>query len=334
MTEPAFLVPPPLVRCALIMQTGVNQFLTIARMTALEASRQPIFLLLTTSVVLFIGLLPLTITHVIGDSARIVRDSALALQLVSGLILACFAATSTITRELRKGTLASIISKPIPRALFFLAKFAGVVAIMFTYALTTTLATMLATRTAAIPFFHDWWGVGPLFAALLLAYLWSGLQNFLRQIPFVSRAYLTLSLGVIAAFIVSACMPAAHGEPAIPWPVFPAGLLIGFAMILICAFAVSLATRLEMVPTLSICLGIFLAGLMSDYFFGARAATSAGYATLYALLPNWQHYWAVDALHGGGIPWIYTAGVAAYTVLYGVAILAAGLWTFNNMEVK
>lgn len=315
------------------MQTGANQFFTIARMTALEASRQPIFLLLTTSVVLFIGLLPLSITHVIGDSARIVRDSALALQLVSGLILACFAATSTITRELRKGTLASIISKPIPRALFFLAKFAGVAAIMFTYALTTTLATMLATRTAAVPFYHDWWGVGPLLAALPLAYLWSGLQNYLRQIPFVSRAYLVLTLCVAGAFAVSAFIPA-QGEPAIPWEIFPAGLLIALAMILISAFAVSLATRLEMVPTLSICLGIFLAGLMSDYFFGARAATSKVFATLYALLPNWQHYWAVDALHGGGIPWIYTAGVAAYTALYGLAILAAGLWAFNNMEVK
>lgn len=315
------------------MQTGANQFFTIARMTALEASRQPIFLLLTTSVVLFIGLLPLSITHVIGDSARIVRDSALALQLVSGLILACFAATSTITRELRKGTLASIISKPIPRALFFLAKFAGVAAIMFTYALTTTLATMLATRTAAVPFYHDWWGVGPLLAALPLAYLWSGLQNYLHQIPFVSRAYLVLTLCVAGAFAVSAFIPA-QGEPAIPWEIFPAGLLIALAMILISAFAVSLATRLEMVPTLSICLGIFLAGLMSDYFFGARAATSKVFATLYALLPNWQHYWAVDALHGGGIPWIYTAGVAAYTALYGLAILAAGLWAFNNMEVK
>lgn len=315
------------------MQTGANQFFTIARMTALEASRQPIFLLLTTSVVLFIGLLPLSITHVIGDSARIVRDSALALQLVSGLILACFAATSTITRELRKGTLASIISKPIPRALFFLAKFAGVAAIMFTYALTTTLAIMLATRTAAVPFYHDWWGVGPLLAALPLAYLWSGLQNYLHQIPFVSRAYLVLTLCVAGAFAVSAFIPA-QGEPAIPWEIFPAGLLIALAMILISAFAVSLATRLEMVPTLSICLGIFLAGLMSDYFFGARAATSKVFATLYALLPNWQHYWAVDALHGGGIPWIYTAGVAAYTALYGLAILAAGLWVFNNMEVK
>ena len=315
------------------MQTGANQFFTIARMTALEASRQPIFLLLTTSFVLFIGLLPLSITHVIGDSARIVRDSALALQLVSGLILACFAATSTITRELRKGTLASIISKPIPRALFFLAKFAGVAAIMFTYALTTTLAIMLATRTAAVPFYHDWWGVGPLLAALPLAYLWSGLQNYLHQIPFVSRAYLVLTLCVAGAFAVSAFIPA-QGEPAIPWEIFPAGLLIALAMILISAFAVSLATRLEMVPTLSICLGIFLAGLMSDYFFGARAATSKVFATLYALLPNWQHYWAVDALHGGGIPWIYTAGVAAYTALYGLAILAAGLWVFNNMEVK
>lgn len=320
------------------MRHPLNQLITIARLTALEASRQPIFLLLTTSVIVFTGLMPVLITHVIGDAARMVRDSALALQLVSGLILACYAASATITRELRQGTLASIVSKPISRSLFLLAKFAGVAFIMFAYALTTTLATMLSARTASIAFVYDWWGIGPLLAAVLLAYAWSALQNFITRVPFVSRAYLTLSLAVAAAFLVSCFVPSAYGASsfgaALPWAILPAGLLLALAMILFSALAVALATRLDMLPTVSLCFALLLAGMMSDYLFGSRADESLVFAVLHGLLPNWQHYWAVDALHRGSIPLSYVLSVALYTTVYGAAVLAAGLLSFRTMEVK
>ena len=315
------------------MSNKSNPLLTIARMTALEASRQPIFLLMTTSVVLLIGLLPLVITHVLGDSARIIRDSAMALQFLSGLILACLAATSTITRELRKGTLASIIAKPVSRSLFFAAKFAGVTMIMCSFAITTTLATMLATRSAAELYQLDWWGIGPLFVAIVAAYIWSGLMNYLRRVPFLSRAYATLTLGIIAAFIVSSFVKR-NGEMVMPWNILPAGALMALAMVLFSIFAVSLATRLDMVPTCSICSVIFFAGLMSDYLLGAHADEHPVYRMLYTLVPNWQHFWAVDALHGDGIPWSYTLGVMAYTAMYGLAVFCTGLWAFRNMEVK
>jgi ABC-type transport system involved in multi-copper enzyme maturation permease subunit len=320
------------------VRQSIHQLITIARLTALEASRQPIFLLLTTSVIVFIGLMPVLITHVIGDAARMVRDSALALQLVSGLILACYAASATITRELRQGTLASIVSKPIPRELFLLAKFAGVAFIMAAYALTTTLATMLSVRTASIAFVYDWWGIGPLLAAVLLAYVWSALQNFITRVPFVSRAYLTLTIAVIAAFLVSCLIPPEFGEEAfgaaLPWNIIPAGILLAMAMMLFSALAVALATRLDMLPTVSLCLGLLLAGMMSDYLLGARANDGILFALLYALLPNWQHYWAIDALHNGSIPLNYVGSAAIYTIVYGSAVLAAGLLSFRTMEVK
>ncbi len=320
------------------MIRSLNQLIAIARLTALEASRQPIFLLLTTSVMVFIGLMPVLITHVIGDAARMVRDSALALQLVSGLILACYAASATITRELRQGTLASIVSKPIPRELFLLAKFTGVAFIMAAYALITTLATMLSVRTASIAFVYDWWGIGPLLAAIFVAYAWSALQNFFTRVPFVSRAYLSLTLAVVAAFLVSCFIPAEYGETsfgaALPWNIIPAGILLAMAMILFSALAVALATRLDMLPTVSLCLGLLLAGMMSDYLLGSRAHEGIIFALLYALVPNWQHYWAIDALHSGSIPLSYVGATAIYTIVYGSAVLACGLLSFRTMEVK
>ena len=320
------------------MRTTQRQFSSITRLTALEASRQPIFLLLTTVVILFIGLLPLLITHVIGDADRVIRDSALAVQLVSGLVLGCYAATATITRELHKGTLASILSKPVGRTLFFLAKFAGVALIMVIFAATTTLATMLSVRTVAEPYVYDWWGIGPLFVSVLLAYAWAGLQNFFMRTPFVSRTYLLVTIAVAAAFLVSCLVPAEGSSEgfasALPWNIVPAGLLIGLAMVLLSAFAVTLAIRMDLVPTLTLCFTIFLLGLMSDYLFGRQADVHWFFALLHGIVPNWQHFWAVDALKGNGIPWSYTANVAVYVALYSAVVLSGGLYLFKRMEVK
>lgn len=313
------------------MASPLRQFSGIAGLTALEASRQPIFLLLTTSVLLLIALMPALITHVIGDSARMVRDSALALQMVAGLALGCHAASATLTRELQKGTLASILSKPVSRELFLLAKFAGVALIMGVFALVTTLAAMLSVRSAAQPFTIDPWGMIPLIAALLTAYAGAGLLNYYRQIPFVSRAYGLLTFSVILAFAISGL---AGGASLIPWNIFPAGVLIGLATLLLSAWAVCLATRLQPIPVFSICLTVLLLGLMSDYLFGRHAGEHMLYAALYGVIPNWQHFWAVDALQRDGIPWSYAGRVAGYTAAHAAAVLSLGLLSFNRVEVK
>ena len=56
------------------------------------------------------------------------------------------------------------------------------------------------------------------------------------------------------------------------WQLVPAGILILFALWIVAALALACSTRLDTIPTLAICSAIFLMGLMSDYFFGRRAA--------------------------------------------------------------
>ena len=117
-------------------------------MTALEAMRQPILLLLTLSNVAFIALLPFVITHVLGESVRIVRDSAMALHFVGGLLMGSYAACAALSGEIRRGTASAILSKPVDRVIFFLAKFAGVAVVMILFSIATTIATILSTRCA------------------------------------------------------------------------------------------------------------------------------------------------------------------------------------------
>lgn len=326
------------------MRLQLKQFAAISGMTALEAMRQPILLLLTLSSVCFIALLPFVITHVLGESVRIVRDSSMALHFVGGLLMGGYAACAALSGEIRRGTASAILSKPVGRAVFFLAKFTGVAAVLLLYSTATTIATILSTRAARESFYIDWWGALPLFAAIALALVLSGVENFFTKRPFVSRCFGWLLVALPVAFFVSGFAPAhlvlQPGEVTsgyaggLPLELAPVSALIALAILVLAALAVALATRLEVVPTLSICSAVFMLGLMSDYLFGRNAAGSRLAALLYALTPNWQHFWGADALNAGGVPWSYVAQAAAYAALYLAGLLGAGIVAMRGMEVR
>lgn len=321
------------------MRLWLRQFMAIARLALLESLRQPVVLLLTLATVVFTGLLPLLITHVLGDGQRMVRDSALALHLVSGLVLGGYAACASLRDEVRRGTASAILSKPVGRARFLLAKFAGLAAVMALYSLLLALTTILACRTAAQDYLLDFWGSGPLLLAVVGAVISGGLQNYLLRRPFTSRCFGTLLLTVPAALAWSGRLdpgglPAAVYGSALPFDTVPASLLILMAILILTGLSVSLATRLDVVPTLACCASLLMAGLMSDYLFGAAAAHQRLPALLYGLLPNFQHFWAVDALARGPIPWNYVVQAGQYGACYLAGILCAGIVAFRHMELR
>lgn len=321
------------------MRLWLRQFIAIARLALLESLRQPVVLLLALAGVVFTGLMPLLITHVLGDGQRMVRDSALALHLVSGLVLGSYAACASLRDEVRRGTASAILSKPVGRSLFLLAKFAGLAAVMAFYSLLLAVATILACRTAAQDYLLDFWGSGPLLLAVVVAALSGGLQNYLLRLPFTSRCFGTLLVTVPAALAWSATVDvegarAAVFGSALPLDTVPASLLILMAILILTGLSVSLATRLDVVPTLAGCASLLMAGLMSDYLFGAQAAHQRLPALLYGVLPNFQHFWAVDALARGPLPWSYVVEAGQYGALYLAGILCAGLVAFRHMELK
>ena len=321
------------------MRLHLQQFIAIARLALLETLRQPIILLLALASLTFIALLPLLITHVLGDGQRIVRDSALALHLVSGLVLGTYAACASLRDEVRRGTASAVLSKPVGRPLFLLAKFAGLATVMVLYSFLLAIAVILAARTAAEDFVFDAWGSIPLLLAILLALLIGGLQNFLLRRPFASRAFAALLVLVPLALVISGYFDTegqrtAVYASALPLQTLPASALITMAILLLSGLSVSLATRFDVVPTMTFCATLLMGGLMADYLLGTLAATHPAAAALYGLLPNFQHFWAVDALAHGEIPWSYVGQAAEYGVLYLAGILCAGIVAFRHMELR
>lgn len=322
------------------MRLQAKQFAAIAGMTALEAMRQPVLLLLTLFTVTFIALMPFVITHVLGESVRIVRDSAMALLFVGGLVMGSYAACAALSGEIRRGTASAILSKPVDRVVFFLAKYAGVAVVLVLFSGVATIAALLSTRAAKVSFEIDWWGSVPLFLAILAALALAGLENFFVRRPFVSRCFGWLVVALPAALFVS-CLGAGHEEAApkgfgaaLPWELVPVCALEALAILVLAGLAVTLATRLEVVPTLSVCSAVFMLGLMSDFLFGRNAGASRLAAVLHAALPNWQNFWAVDALNGDGVPWSYVSRAAVYALLYLGGLLAVGVAAMRGMEVR
>src|SRR5436309_5344968 len=106
----------------------MRQFATIATNAFMELVRQPIFLLLTTGTAAFEIFLATPYYFAFGDEPKLVKNSVLAVMLLAGLLGAVLSASASLAREIRTGTALAVLSKPVGRAQFLLAKYLGLVA--------------------------------------------------------------------------------------------------------------------------------------------------------------------------------------------------------------
>src|SRR5665213_1743763 len=104
----------------------MRQFTTIASNAFMELIRQPIFLLLMTTSALFEVFLACIYYFGFGEEPKLVKNTALAVMFLAGLFGAVLTASSSVAREIRSGTALAVLSKPVGRAQFLLAKYAGV----------------------------------------------------------------------------------------------------------------------------------------------------------------------------------------------------------------
>ena len=320
--------------------------MTLARLTALDAVRRPLCLLLVSACLVLTALTPLVLLHQFGEEGKIARDSGLACHFIFGLFIAAYTASSSLTEEIRGGTAASVLSKPVGRGMFFLAKFVGLAAVLVVFSSCATLATLLAERVSERFAFTgrvagditDWQTGNLLLAAPFIALLIAGLMNYSSGRPFQSTAFAFLLVVLLLVMVFSGFFDRT-GYPApyalrVQWRMVPASVLITFALVTLSALALALSTRMRAVPTITICIIVLVAGLLSDYLLGRAASQSHAASVLYGLLPNWQHFWVADALNAGGtIPWAYVARAGAYAAAYSGGLLCLGVLSFRTREV-
>lgn len=308
----------------------------------MELVRQPVFLLLMTCSSVFEIFLSTPYYFAFGDEPKLVKNSVLAVMLLAGLLGAVLSASASLAREIRSGTALAVLSKPIGRAQFLLAKYLGLVIALSLLTYVNLVAALLTSRMA-----FDAYGSTDLFAlgifagSLVVAYLLGGFSNFFLRRPFVSDAVFSVMGMVTVAFVIINFFDK-EGQSqvfakGVDWRMVPAAVLILFALWILAGLALACSTRLDIIPTLAICSGLFLLGLMSDYLFGRPAEHGSWWASvLYTLTPNWQLFWLADALATDKTTfhWNYVGMAFAYVVGYVGAALAVAVLLFEDRELS
>src|SRR3569833_3459631 len=280
----------------------MRQFATIASNAFMELVRQPIFLLLTTATAAFEIFLATPYYFAFGDEPKLVKNSVLAVMLLAGLFGAVLTASSSLGREIRTGTALAVLSKPIGRAQFLLAKYAGLLVALTLMTYVNLLAALVASRMA----FNtngstDMVALVIFGGAILLAYGIGGFSNFFLRRPFVSDAFFamvgTLTLAAYIIFTFTTQKESLGEMETVDWRLVPAAILVLFALWILASIALACSTRVDVIPTLAICSAVFLVGIMSDYLFGLQAEKGHWWASvLYSVTPNWQLFWLADVL--------------------------------------
>jgi ABC-type transport system involved in multi-copper enzyme maturation permease subunit len=324
----------------------MRQFWNIAANAFMELVRQPVFLLLLTGSVMFELFLAVPYYFAFGDEPKLVENTVLAVMLLSGLFGAVLSASSSLAREIRTGTALAVLSKPVGRAQFLLAKYAGLAAALTVLTYVNMIGVLLASRMAFDAYGKtDLPAVGIFSAGIVAAYALAGFGNFFLRRPFVSDAVFSMVFfATFAAFLIfrfTTQMESMNEVAHVNWNLLPAGILILFALWILAALALACSTRLDTIPTLAVCTAFFLVGLMSDYFYSKAGGTVGGggpwwASTLYTVIPNWQLFWLADAIEAGKntFHWGYVGKAFVYVVCYAGAALAAGTALFEERELS
>lgn len=314
-----------------------GQFLAIAGLAIKELLRQPVCLLIALTSAILTILLPQAAAHQLGQQSSLARDSAFAFQLVFGVMLAGYAAGSTLHAECLSGTVLTVFSRPVGRTTFFLAKLAAV-AVVITLFVWTSIAAALVTECLIPRYFEtNAFGITMAFAAFAVTMGAAAALNFLRGHSFSAAAFLLLPpLLTVSALVIGSRdqegNPAAFGAR-LHWNLLPAGVMVGLALLILATMALTLATRLKPAPTVAILSIIFSAGLISDFLVSLCAGWPALQFPLRAMLPDIQAFWMADDLTAGvtigrGTLW---HGIA-YAAAYSAGTAGLGILLFRHRD--
>src|SRR5579872_835344 len=166
----------------------MRQFVTIAANAFMELVRQPVFLLLMTSSAVFEIFLATPFYFAFGDEPKLVKNSVLAVMLLAGLFGAVLSASASLAREIRSGTALAVLSKPVGRAQFLLAKYLGLALALTVLTYVNLLVALLTSRMAFDAYGStDLVALGIFAAGLVVAYLMGGFSNFFLRRAFRSE---------------------------------------------------------------------------------------------------------------------------------------------------
>ncbi len=243
----------------------------IAKNTFRESLREPIFLLILVSALVLIGFYPILTLFVFNAQEKLVIDSAMATMMVLGWGLAIMLSSYAISREIDNGTALLLLSKPVRRPVFVVAKILGISAANMVFCFITGTATLIALRVSTDQFWIDNFMLYGFYVCLALAMAAAGAWNYVTRSSFPMAAIVALAI-ILPVFAIIGHFKTDQGQHVgLALRVIPALILVTFSVWSMGTLATALSTRFALVPNLLICACLFMVGLMSDYLIGRSA---------------------------------------------------------------
>jgi ABC-2 type transport system permease protein len=257
----------------------IGQTLAIIRNTFFESIRQPIMLVILVAATLGVIFSNLLAGFTMEDDQRMMVDLGLSTVFLCGALLAAFIATNVLNREIENRTVLTVIAKPVSRPLFVVGKFLGVAGALAVATIYMGCVFLLVEMHGVLQTVRD-----PIHQPVLVFGIGAGVLglavgvwcNYFYGMVFSSTVIAVTTPLAALAYVL--CLMFDHDFSLQPiGAAFNGQLLVALtavtmAVLVLTAIAIAASTRLGQVMTLCVTLGVFLMGMLSDWFFGRQIA--------------------------------------------------------------
>ncbi len=319
----------------------MNKLFTIAKNTFIETLRQPVYAIIIVAALFLLFISPSLTMYTMSDDQKLLREIGLSTLFLTSLFISIFSASGAVAKEMENKTILTVLTKPVQRPIFIIAKFFGVASAVVLAHYICTIALLMVIRHGVLETVndpHDWTVIVTAGVVVVAVFLLSAFFNYAYEWKFSSTAIVLTgifaTLGIVFLIFIDIKWqfnPKDNGINAVD--IYGSVLLLLAAIIMV-ALAVAFSSRFNIVVTLSFCIGIFLLGLVSDYAFGRFAETQLWAKIGRFLVPNLQIFWVSDAIYEGSqVPVKYIVITASYALCYTTAILTLAIAFFQRRQV-
>jgi hypothetical protein len=318
-----------------------KKLFTIAKNTFIETLRQPVYAVIIVAALFLFFISPSLSMYTMSDDNKLLREIGLSTLFLASLFIAIFSASGAVAEEIENKTITTILSKPVQRPIFIIAKFFGVAAAVALAHYICTIALLMAIRHGVMLSVNDtsdWTVIGTAAVVVVATFSLSAFFNYVYDWKFSSTVIVLLgifaTIGIVFLYFIDRNWQFNPKDNGINTLDVYGAILLLLAAIIIVALAVAFSARFNIVVTLSACIGIFLLGLISDYTFGRFAETELWARIGRLLVPNLQIFWISDAIYEGSeVPLKYILISASYALCYTIGILALAVAFFQRRQV-
>ena len=319
----------------------MGKLFTIAKNTFLETIRQPVYLVIILAAACLLAISPFISMYSLDDDNKLLRELSLSTLFLASLFIAIFSASNAIAEEIENKTISTVLTKPVKRPIYVLAKFLGVAAAVTLAHYLCTIIMLITSRHGIIETVNDtfdWTVVASAAFILFFTVTLTAFFNFFYDWKASSTAVVLASIFSTCAIIFLALIdrdfnfnPQNNSINAVD--IF-ASMLLLLAAYIIVSLALAFSSRFNVLITLAACFGIFLLGLISDYAFAQAAPTNFLARIGRFLVPNLQVFWIADAIYEGTtVSMAYIATSALYAICYTAGILSIAVALFQRKQV-